>query len=847
MLWAFSLTPDSLKRNVEPDKRPADERKCAAREECLRELDGLGPNLFPVCPAFRPASTLGAETITCTASPFGYREPAKLLSNAPQGKSDADCMERVCRVLQYLTRPLSCDVVVECAHRWNIIGESLDLILEDLNTLPKRLERLQKDYPETSGKCIRWLLGLADAESNYAMAVKEKRRLVYLVPDIGVTLPGISSCLAYKPKPLEGFENVPYPPNGPFPVVGYTCDEYLSYQEQIVPNLANYLKYYPAEVVGIAELLAAELSGLRGALENGDRMKEQLTQARKADEKPAEPPTDVNSSRIEAAATRAERASKRMDAHAIEEIGRSIDEAEALLGELLDGSRPIERRKAAYERLRNERRPGLEKAYWTINDDCSRNGPDAFWEAMQKNPALARIYDRLRFHLGYDMLGEPPEGNRLAVELERIERHLERLEELRSRVRDLIEVADEILEFHPEITASKEWRQDLQKWAEADKPNDYRANDSSNLGLLLGSRGGVAIESLLGKPFERVFRKLEFLNDKTIDGLAASLRAKRDEILQEIGALKTEAIRGTVKPGKLSPMNSPGAPEPRPNGRGQPSSTAAGASRVEGVMTEAGYSQYLSGVRGIVDTMLYGTVKTHAGETVRVDPQQVKERFKGCVSVFLAAWLRWHDSRKSKPLMLPTNPINWPKDATGIFTEIKEACFYTTLAVIHDSIASAIEPNGRIIDPKTEGWKGLRSIMYRHCIVGQDQQAGYTRELIDAAVRVVQDDLIQHCKLPADQQNGAGNDEDNARIEKARAPIDGSQNPPKNTLTLPEYTKAMTAGDTGKWLGIGEKTFRSRFDAGEIKGQRLGRKYRIHISEFPADVFAKLSLHEMTK
>ena len=184
-----------------------------------------------------------------------------LFSKAPQGNSDADCMERVCRVLQYLAAPLSCEVLVECAHR-DLVGESLDLIREDLNTLPKRLERLQKDYHETSAKCIRWLARLTEAKSSYAIALKEKRCSVYLVSDPVVTFDATESFLPCKP--LEGFENVHYPP-GRLPVVGYTCDEYLLWQKQM-PNLANYLKYYPAEVAVVAESLAAELSGLRGAL-----------------------------------------------------------------------------------------------------------------------------------------------------------------------------------------------------------------------------------------------------------------------------------------------------------------------------------------------------------------------------------------------------------------------------------------------------------------------------------------------------------------------------------------------------------------------------------------------------
>lgn len=896
MLWASLLTPNGLKLNMEPNKQPANEQKCDAKEECLRELDDLGPNLFPVCPAFRPASTLSAETVTCTPPPFEYQEPAKLLHGASQGNSDADCMERVCRVLQYLARPLSCDVLVECAHRWNIVGESLDPIREDLNTLPKRLERLQKDYRETPGKCIRWLRRLADAESNYALALKEKRRLVYLVPDPVQTLPGISSFLAHKPKPLDGFENVPYPPES-LPVVGYTCAEYLSYQEQIVPNLADYLKYYPADAVEIAEVLAAELSGLRGALEMTDhelnvqgqpnrtpgsqkivgateiqqkidlairlieqlnREKERHARRRKklldnesldqplavrneylerkwqrnaapligdiqrllgelrpyirahwsdsseeqgwdiffdmidcgkddyerwkasgwadihiqelrrvvaalvglraqSGQRPNEQgqsrgPSSGNGQTIE----RSGPAGPATQADGIQHIEHDINEAESLLRELVDGKLSVEKRRATYERLRDEARPGLERAYWAINGESTENGPDASREAMQKNPALARIYNRLRFHLGYDMLGNTPEGNRLAIELERVETHLEHLEKLRFRVRDLVELADEILEFPPKIDALQKWRKDLQQWAEADKPNDYRPKDGTNLGLLLGPRGGVAIENLLGKPFERVFRKLESLKDKTIDGLSVSLRAGRDEILQEIDSLKAEAVGGPAKPGKLLSMDSPGTCDRRPSGWGKLSPTAGGSSHVEGVMTEASNSQYLSSVRGLVDTMLYGTVRTYAGGTVRVDPQQVKERFKGCVSVFLAAWLHWHDSHKNEPLTLPANPINWPKDTTGIFTEIKDACFYTTLAVIHDSIASAIEPNGRIIDPKMEGWKGLKSVLYHHCMLGQDQQAGYTRELIDEAVRVVQNDLIQHCRLPAEQQNDAG-------------------------------------------------------------------------------------------
>jgi hypothetical protein len=117
-------------------------------------------------------------------------------------------------------------------------------------------------------------------------------------------------------------------------------------------------------------------------------------------------------------------------------------------------------------------------------------------------------------------------------------------------------MADEILRFHAEITTLQERRPSLQRWVEADKPNDYDPKDGSNLGLLLGSRGGVDIEKLLGKSFEKVFRELEFLKDKTINGLAGSLQEKRDEILQKVELLKAEAIGSPAKPETQSSMDS---------------------------------------------------------------------------------------------------------------------------------------------------------------------------------------------------------------------------------------------------------------------------------------------------
>jgi hypothetical protein len=212
-----------------------------------------------------------------------------------------------------------------------------------------------------------------------------------------------------------------------------------------------------------------------------------------------------------------------------------------------------------------------------------------------------------------------------------------------------------------------------------------------------------------------------------------------------------------AEPARRAPAPQAENADEKSSGQRQPGPISTQFSHGEGTKTDDGHWKYLSGVRGIVDTMLDGTAETRAGEIIRVDPQRVKERFKERVLVFLAAWRRWHASPEAGPVALAANPINWPKDITGVFTQMKDACFYTTLALIHDCIASAIEPNGRIIDSETEDWKGLKSVMYHHCILGQDQQAGYTRELIDKAARAVQDDLIQHCKLPADQQKGESN------------------------------------------------------------------------------------------
>ena len=82
-----------------------------------------------------------------------------------------------------------------------------------------------------------------------------------------------------------------------------------------------------------------------------------------------------------------------------------------------------------------------------------------------------------------------------------------------------------------EISELRVWRQELQRWAEADKPNDYHPKDGSNLGLLLGPRDGVSVQNLLGRPSERILRKLEFRKDKTIDDLAALLLALQERDL----------------------------------------------------------------------------------------------------------------------------------------------------------------------------------------------------------------------------------------------------------------------------------------------------------------------------
>jgi len=152
------------------------------------------------------------------------------------------------------------------------------------------------------------------------------------------------------------------------------------------------------------------------------------------------------------------------------------------------------------------------------------------------------------------------------------------------------------------------------------------------------------------------------------------------------------------------------------------------------------YETFLNQTRGIVDKLLRGIVETETGEMVRVDPQQVRARFADGVAAFLKPWLQWHDAHNTKTKIPTHNPIDWPNDRSGVFDW--DACAYTTLAVIHDWLASATEPDGRIIDLKTKGWLGLRISMFES-IRTQEPQAGYTKECIESCIRYVSDELSQ--------------------------------------------------------------------------------------------------------
>ena len=139
--------------------------KCRYKEACLeyRKSYELPTSLFPVCPLLRKM---------LSASPL-YKLP-----DIPKtGSSLLDSINRILAFCGGLTNlPITHDLITLCAHKENFLAEWLDLIKEDLELLP---ERLEKDYPEKAKVCRKLITDLKIAEERYAM---EHRQEVYLLP-----------------------------------------------------------------------------------------------------------------------------------------------------------------------------------------------------------------------------------------------------------------------------------------------------------------------------------------------------------------------------------------------------------------------------------------------------------------------------------------------------------------------------------------------------------------------------------------------------------------------------------------------------------------------------------------
>jgi class 3 adenylate cyclase len=221
----------------------------------------------------------------------------------------------------------------------------------------------------------------------------------------------------------------------------------------------------------------------------------------------------------------------RVEAEEIKEVEQYLETVSRRLAQIAGGSMSIDERKATYKWLRGEASTNIKAAYDAIME---KYGPN-LRNALQKNPALARLHARLSFHLGYETVGTPAKGKSLTRELEKIQAHLDRLEEVRSWIRELITTVNDILAIKNASSPTlRNWRQDLQRWTETDMRGDYHPRDrGKNIALLFGPRDGVNLDMMLERQFDRVCNDLESRTNPTISCLAAKLREKRDAVIEK--------------------------------------------------------------------------------------------------------------------------------------------------------------------------------------------------------------------------------------------------------------------------------------------------------------------------
>lgn len=138
-------------------------KQCYDKDICIDFRRKYGPQSFPVCPILR-------EVVN----------RQKLYSMAEITETNCPTLDSITRILAVSGALIRLEpnvpTVVWCAHRENFLKDWIDPIRDDLSTLPQRLE---KNFPDTSKKCIELVAELKLAELRYTFHCNGR---VYLFP-----------------------------------------------------------------------------------------------------------------------------------------------------------------------------------------------------------------------------------------------------------------------------------------------------------------------------------------------------------------------------------------------------------------------------------------------------------------------------------------------------------------------------------------------------------------------------------------------------------------------------------------------------------------------------------------